>query len=248
LDELVGKTFKKSAQQFFTRQNRLGAVTALLSVKVPTYAETKVNITHLTLSKDKKILRDMFFRAFSYLWIKENPIFQGSLYKRPVASGRLLYNIADKNENKNRSSKEDEEDSISELPEKYKSSRFVKNLARRRASAPPELLDFTEVDFNGGHMIATFPELPGMTKPNENAEQIQETTNNSFLNVPGNEDMDSNYKNKHDGMKNYLWIKQCVGDSIPSNAVKSRVEKMATNAWNITVGSLEGKKCQSFCF
>lgn len=37
-----------------------------------------------------------------------------------------------------------------------------------------------------------------------------------------------------------IWVKQCVGDVIPSNAVKARVEKICNSVWDTVVGLDEG--------
>jgi len=37
-----------------------------------------------------------------------------------------------------------------------------------------------------------------------------------------------------------IWIKQCIGDIIPPNAVKARVEKLCRGVWDTVMGPDDG--------
>ncbi|CAL8082532.1 unnamed protein product [Orchesella dallaii] len=91
IDEMFEK-YLHSRKCFFRRlytqpMSIFNSLEPKFCLSVPSYSESKSQLPSFLSKKGKHVFRDMFFRAFSYLWIKGNPAFQGESYRRPIASG-----------------------------------------------------------------------------------------------------------------------------------------------------------------
>lgn len=62
----------------------------MCSLSLPTYSEAKSNIFALSIPEEKATFRDIFSRAFSYMWIKNNPALKGESYQNGITSRKSV--------------------------------------------------------------------------------------------------------------------------------------------------------------
>lgn len=257
-------------------------------LRVPSYSESKSQLPNFLSKSGKLIFRDMFFRAFSYLWIKGNPAFQGESYRRPIASGvplskshrrqsRILERSHSTLKNGHFSSTANSASSVNNQRNSFQMTAVCPDMNGNRAtafkmesqeslasngstrginSAPmrqhPQLRDVS--NWQGSVSYPLIPGLPNMTVEeseleslpfsaltnctNENTEPSKEI-NNVASSPPSSVVHIRRNGISWDGLPQF-WMKQCVGDAIPHNAVKARVEKLCWKAWEIAFGTHDG--------
>lgn len=266
-------------------------------LSVPSYSESKSQLPNFLSKVGKLIFRDMFFRAFSYLWIKGNPAFQGESYRRPIASGvplgknqprRVLersdstfknghYGGASGSTPSGNPTSGADRNSFQLTPvggpdmngnrahsfkmESQESLVGGSNGSLRGTSAPmrqhPQLRDVSANNWQGSVSYPLIPGLPNMaveeseleslpsltdcTNTGSNTELSKEISTSVAISPPSVLSTRRNVGNSSwDGLPQF-WMKQCVGDAIPHNAVKARVEKLCWKAWEIAFGTHDGK-------
>lgn len=282
MDEMFEKYFN-SCSSYWKRfcmypKMLVNSLQPTFCLNVPSYSESKSQLPSFLSKSGKMIFRDMFFRAFSYLWIKGNPAFQGELYRRPIASGVPLSkassrvpsqastirngsfstqaqsngsernsfqlgSVAGHDMNGNRGVKVDSEEDSS-------------NLSLRGASAPmrhhPQLRDVSATNWQGSVSYPLIPGLPNMTVEESDVESLpgggtvcytHENESGMDMGTPRVSPpsvLTRRNCTSWDGLPQF-WMKQCVGDAIPHNAVKARVEKLCWKAWEVAFGTHDGK-------
>jgi len=165
-------------------RGKLTAVEPLLEVKVPSYSESKSTIPSLSFQKEKDVLEQFFFKAFSYLWIKGKPAFQGEAYwsgRQRFYGSNEIYDKIENNPEKSMSGEENNE---------------------RRGSVASSL----------NYKTSWVPPYVAIGR-------------NTI---------------KADGST--AWIKKCVGESIPSNAIKERLEKLVGKIWKLVHNNTSKQK------
>lgn len=259
---------------------------------VPSYSESKSQLPSFLSREGKAIFRDMFFRAFSYLWIKGNPAFQGESYRRPIASGvhlgkhgmsKMQPRLLDRSQSNLRNGQiivtavEDRNsfqlgsmaqpgsmsgpdyngNRAETLLKEVQSQETINSSSGslRGASAPmrqhPQMKDLSATNWQGSVSYPLIPGLPNLAMEDSEMESLSlslsQCTNennepkeiiNASISPPS--DLTSRSRNAWDGLPQF-WMKQCVGDAIPHNAVKARVEKLCWKAWEIAFGTNDGK-------
>ena len=267
MDELFEKSLSSSFG-FFSLGLRTLVFSAFrpeMTLMVPTYAESKSTLYNLHTKEEILIFQSMFYRAFSYLWIKKNPAFKGESYQRPIASGYHFMppggaSIVSLSPTVMYEEKESDDDDL------FRST----NGATKDFSVPTALANVTMFNVNaipsgtpngGGGMVApyekpkrdawsasngiSFPLLPGMDtnfaspaagqdkRRNHAASRISFTTDRS-------NSLESDEFRPTDGPLSPTWVRKCVGESIPSNAVKARVERLCSKVWRSIIGREDG--------
>jgi hypothetical protein len=86
IDAIFGNSFDSGFLQNYLSRFSISSLSPKFTLNVPTYSESKSNIANLRTPQHKSIFQDMFYRAFSYLWIKNNPALKGESYQR-LANG-----------------------------------------------------------------------------------------------------------------------------------------------------------------
>ncbi|CAG7834181.1 unnamed protein product [Allacma fusca] len=256
IDEIFEKAFGDrrscSAMGFPSniRNTLFGTIKPQMTLMVSTYAESKSTLANLRSKEEIRIFQSMFYRAFSYLWIKKNPVFKGESYQRPIASGYHFIPpggatvIAISDGSFDDKDFFDEEDHHEHGNHQKRHTNGVRDFSMSKA-----LFSATMANVNA--MLPGSAVAPRHPVPTSNGSTREAWSNGlMFPHLPdGSETPDSMHRTSSVEL-NSIWVRKCVGEAIPSNAVKNRVEKLCYKAWHAIMGSeedlVEVDLCQFF--
>ena len=266
MDELFEKSLSSSFG-FFSLGLRTLAFSAFrpeMTLMVPTYAESKSTLYNLQSKEEILIFQSMFYRAFSYLWIKKNPAFKGESYQRPIASGYHFIppgaaTIVSLSPEVMYEEKESDDDDLL-----HSSNGSTKDFSVPKALANVTMFNVNAVPGavinNGGAVVSpyerlkrdawsasngmSFPMLPGMDTSFASPAAHDRRRNNALSRMSFTTDRSNSVESDDfratDGPLSPTWVRKCVGESIPSNAVKARVERLCAKVWRTVIGREDG--------
>lgn len=195
----------------------------------------------------------MFYRAFSYLWIKNDPALKGELYHKEItkntslrktdrltAAREAIPNLDSDTVDANPITSSEEFSFNSAL---FKCTKTSVNFLKIVESAEDSSTNNGTLDSTTANNIdegTDHPQVPpqSFNKPRSQSQgQVfsRQSTRSTFEDL----DLKRNSDTSSDRLST-IWIRQCVGDVIPSNAVKVRVEKICKSVWDTIMGLDDG--------
>jgi hypothetical protein len=263
MDELFDKKFG-SSQALFPHSARkylkshLTVVEPLVSLRIPTYSESKSTLTNLSSSVDKDILARKFFKTFSYLWIKTSPTYKGAGYRKSVSSGYHLTipisaaEISSEGEGESGSDSDTLSLGIGEQRPSISINRALYHQGSRKAvgngngsfsyeNSPSSGLTPVSLSSvwtsNVPNNTTNFPRVPGMDILSSTLDLNGVTAKKGFGRDP---DISSNIGLDLDHFYSE-WLQKCTGEALPSQEVKENVKKMCAKIWKMVIGVNNGE-------